>query len=108
MCAWVCLECRSTCMLLEVYHISLQTFLDRQEKLQESREVLSMLKANVSFQPQSLAVRDCESPLAERGTSPMWRWIWCVTADVSPVCRAFPARALHSGRSVPSSLGSCL
>lgn len=63
--AWVCLERPSTHMLFEIYHSSLQTFLDRQEKLQESREVLSTLKAKVSFQAQSLAVKDCGSPLAE-------------------------------------------
>lgn len=66
MCMWVCLECPSTHVLLEIYHSSLQTFPDRQEQLQESREVLSTPKAKVSFQPQSLAVRDCGSPLAER------------------------------------------
>ena len=45
LCAWVPLEGPSTHILLEFYHSSVWTFLDRQEDLQESKEVLPTLKA---------------------------------------------------------------
>lgn len=39
-CAWTCLECPRTHVLLQIYRSSLQTFLDRQEKLHERRGVI--------------------------------------------------------------------
>lgn len=100
-CMWVCLECPSTHVLLEIYHSSLQTFPDRQEHLQESREVLSTPKAKVSFQPRSLAVRDCGSPLAEckRDVS---------HAEVGLVCHGRPLLCVQSFPSQGSSFqGVC-